>query len=130
MSLAVLTTRFVVYRSLWIDHGRALEIDSYRPAFEKFLATRELNDGEQVNGSGLPADLNDMGIINVYRNGRFIYFVVSSNCFIGECVTSEFIWQVDNGSPAIEEILKTTKRRTFHILRFHSAGGWYFWEHD
>ena len=128
--LVSLITKWFVSRSYMYDFGDAVDIQDYRPLFERFLDSKELADGEQVNGENLPDDLRAIGIVNVYRNGRFVYFVLTPNCFIGDCVIGEFIWQRDDGRTAIEEILRTTKRNTYHILHFHSVRRWYYWSHD
>lgn len=120
-------TAWLVWADARQDFHEAVSFHRYRPAFEAFLADHPLEDGEQVNGDRLPVDLAALGIINVYRNGRFVYFVVRTDMFIGERSTREFIRQVEHDERAIETILSTTKVTTYHIRRLNSAPGWYFW---
>ena len=64
------------------------------------------------------------------RHGRFVYFVKRNDGFLADDATEEFIWQLDHNGGAIAEILRTTKRTTYHIQGFNSAPGWYYWLHN
>ena len=123
-------TGWLVRNDLRADFHEAVDFDRYQDAFEGFLADHPLGDGEQVNGDRLPPSLDTLGVINVYRNGRFVYFLVRADMFIGEVSASEFIRQIEPDERAIETILSTTKRTTYHIQYLRSASGWYFWLHN
>jgi hypothetical protein len=128
--LTGIVTRWLVLGMHRNDFHEAIDVHAYRPAFEEFLKEKDLADGEAVSGENLPGRLRKMGIVNVYRNGRFVYFVLPPTSFLADDATSEFVWQRDNGGRAIEDILQTTRRTTYHIHHFNSAPGWYFWLHN
>jgi len=102
----------------------------HKSALTEFVQGHALADGEQVNGDRLPGQLRSIGITNVYRNGRFVYFVLPHQSFLADDATREFIWQLDRNGEGVEEILRTTKRNTYHIQHLTSAPGWYFWMHN
>ena len=123
-------TNWVVRNEVQRDCHEVVHFHRYKGAFEDFLAANSLKDSEEVNGDRLPPPLSSLGIGNVYRNGRFVYFVLPHTSLLADDATSEFIWQLDNNGGAIETILSTTKRGTYHIQHLNSAPGWYFWMHN
>jgi hypothetical protein len=128
--VTALATRWLVIANLRADCSDAADFARYRDAFADFVQSRQLADGEQVNGDQLPPALRDLHIVNVYRNGRFVYFVLPPTGFLADDATSEFIYQLDGNGRAIEEILSTTRRTTYHIQQLHSSHGWYYWKHN
>jgi hypothetical protein len=123
-------TTWLVRDEQRVDFHEAVDFVRYRDAFEAFLATHPLKDGEQVRNDQLPPSVADLGVLNVYRNGKFVYFVVRASQFIGDQWIEEFIRQLEGDEAGIKTILSTTKRTTYHIQCLYSAPGWYFWLHD
>lgn len=123
-------TRWFVLVSIGPDCDGVTDFYRHKDALNGFVQTHDLADGEQVNGDSLPAQLRNIGITNIYRNGRFVYFVMPHRSFLADDATREFIWQLDWTGGGIEEILRTTKRNTYHIQHLSSAPGWYFWMHN
>lgn len=128
--LTSFVTRWFVISDVRVDYGRAVEFYRYKEAFSEFVDTHTLADGEQVKGDALPARLRAIGIVNVYRNGRFVYFVMPPTSFIADDATCEFIYNLDGKGGVVEEILRTTKRTTYHIQYFTTSPGWYYWMHN
>jgi hypothetical protein len=128
--LTSLVTRWVVLADVQRDFGNAVRFPRYKAEFNEFVQTRQLVDGEQVNGEQLPAGLKGLGIVNVYRNGRFVYFVLAPTSFLADDATCEFFYQLDNDGSAIEDVLKTTRRYTYYIQHLNSAPRWYYWMHN
>jgi hypothetical protein len=128
--LTSVVTRWFLFAELSSDLDYAGDIHSYKSAFDDFLQNHQLGDGEQINGEKLPARLKSIGIVNVYRNGRLVYFVLTNTSLLADDATSEFIYQLDNDGGAIEEILRTTHRNTYHIQHLSSAPRWYYWMHN
>ena len=77
--LTSLVTKWVVLADVERDCGDVPEFPRYKAALNEFVCKLGNSpDGEQVNGEQLPANLlRELDIVNVYRNGRFIYFCVS-----------------------------------------------------
>ena len=123
-------TTWLVRGEKRLDFHEAMDFFRYQDAFETFLAAHPLQNAEQVNGDRLPPALTALGVVNVYRNGRFVYFVLPSSEFVGDRWTEEFVRQVEHDERAVETILSTTKRTTYHIQYLYSAPGWYFWLHS
>ena len=95
-----------------------------------FVRGHQLEHGEHLDEKQLPPELKRIGITGVYRNGRLLYFVLQHVSILADDATSEFIYQLDNTGGTIEEVMKLTKRKTFHIRHMTSAPGWYYWMHD
>ena len=123
-------TRWFVLVSLGQDCDGVADFHRNKNALNGFVQTHDLAHGDEVNGDRLPAQLRRIGITNVYRNGRFVYFVMPHRSLLADDATREFIWQLDRAGGGIQEILRTTKRNTYHIQHFSSAPGWYFWMHN
>lgn len=128
--LTAAATRWVVLARVEADSGGAVRFHRYRDALAEFARTRPLADGEQVGGDALPPALAGAGVTSVYRNGQFVYFVVPSRSFLPDDATEEFVHQLDGGPYAVEDILRTTRRVTYHIQHLPSAPVWYYWMHN
>jgi hypothetical protein len=123
-------TRWFVLADMRLDCEGAVEFYKHGDTLKEFVSTLKLEDGENILGEKLPPSLQRIGITNVYRNGRYVYFVLPHSSFLADDATREIIWQCEHNGGAIEEILRTTKRNTYHIQEFSSARGWYYWEHN
>ncbi len=123
-------TRWLVRLSIESDCGEVVKFSRYEGAFDEFVRSHDLADGEQVTGEQLPERLHDLGIVNVYRNGRFVYFVLAPRGFLADEATREFFYQLDNNGHAIEDVLRTTNRTTYHIQHIPSAPRWHYWLHN
>ena len=123
-------TRWLVREDLSGDCGEVAKFSRYEGAFGEFVQSHDLTDGEQLTGEKLPERLHDLGIVSVYRNGRFVYFVLAPTGFFADEATREFFYQLDNNGHAIEDVLRTTNRTTYHIQHIRSAPRWYYWFHS
>ena len=128
--LTSLVTMWFVIADVRVNYGRAVEFAHYKDALNEFVQTHTLADGEQVSGDALPARLRTAGIVNVYRKGRFVCFVMPPRGFLADEATCEFIHNLDEQGGIVEEILRTTKRTTYHVQSFITAPGWYYWMHN
>lgn len=132
--LACLVSSFATREFVLLSIGQDCDgvTDFYRnkDALNGYVYTHDLDDGEEVNGDRLPTEMRRVGITNVYRNGRFVYFVMPHRSLLADDATREFIWQLDRDGGGVQEILRTTKRNTYHIQHLSSAPGWYFWMHN
>ncbi len=122
--------RFVYVETLKSDCGKEVDFYLYKNAFNEFIKIQTLADHERLGRDEFPPVLKNSGATSVYRNGRFIYFVLESTSFLADDATSEFFYCLEDPYWAIRDVLRTTKADTYHIQRIPSSGGWYYWMHS
>ena len=128
--LTALATRWFVLGDMRLDCDGAVEFYKHGNSLKEFVSTLKLEHGENISGEKLPPSLQRIGITNVYRNGRHVYFVLPHLSLLADDATRELIWQYESGGKGVEEILSTTSRNTYHIQQFSSDPKWYYWEHN
>ncbi len=123
-------TKTIVRSNVRNECGWSTDFYHSKDALSDFVQSHQLAHGEQLHDKQLPPELKRMGITSVYRNGRLLYFVLEHTSILADDATSEFIYQLDNNGGTIEEVMKLTKRKTYHIQHMKSADRWYYWMHD
>ena len=123
-------TKTIVRSNMRNECGRSIDFYHIKDALSDFVRGHQLEHGEHLDEKQLPPKLKRIGITSVYRNGRLLYFVLEHTSILADDATSEFIYQLDNNGGTIEEVMKLTKRKTYHIQHMMSAPGWYYWMHN
>ena len=123
-------TKTIVRSNMRNECGRSIDFYYKKDVLYDFVQRHQLTHGEHLHDEQLPPELMRIGITSVYRNGRLLHFVLEHTSMLADDAISEFIYQLDNNGGTIEEVMKLTESKTYHIQHLTSAPGWYYWLHN
>jgi hypothetical protein len=117
-----------VSSDLRLHCGRATKFYERKDAFAQYVLGFVNSDKDRVSWPQIPDELRDAGVINIQREGEFVFFRLSSS--LPDQPAEEYIYFTTRQAGGVQAILRQYPNRTVYHIQVLREPGWYYWSYN